>query len=98
MGTFSESITVQSGAGCRPVELIWRGESYQVVSGRRRLFALSGYLNAGGAGTAEYELWELEVTHPEHSRRRMSLTHRIGGGQWRLLKMNDARFPLEALH
>lgn len=48
VGTFSEAVDIQSGPGCRPVELRWRGERYQVVSGRRRPFVLSGYLGAEG--------------------------------------------------
>ncbi|AJT41093.1 hypothetical protein [Psychromicrobium lacuslunae] len=90
MGTFSESISVQNGPGCRPVKLSWRGENYQVVAGRRRPFVLSGYLKAaGGVGSAEYELWELEVTHPERSRRTMSVTHRVGGENWRLIRLTE---------
>lgn len=92
MGTFSEAVDIQSGPGCRPVELRWRGERYQVVSGRRRPFVLSGYLGAEGRlNTTEYELWELEVTHPERSRRTMKVTHRVGGSRWRLLCLADDR-------
>lgn len=88
MGTFSESVDIECGPGCHPVRILWRGERYHVVAGRRRLYPVWGLLQAGaGAGSAEYELWELEVTHPKRSRSVLSVTHRVGSKRWRLLKL-----------
>lgn len=88
MGTFSEAVEIECGPGCRPVGVFWRGRRYDVVAGKRRPFRLSGFLHDdGGASSADYELWELEVTHPERSRSVLRVTHRVGGGRWRLLRL-----------
>lgn len=88
MNTFSESVEISCGPGSRPIEIRWRGETYHVVAGRRRPFKLSGFLREGaGATSAEYELWELEVTHPERSRCVLRVSHRVGGTRWRLLRL-----------
>ncbi|MBQ1443637.1 MAG: hypothetical protein IIZ13_07280 [Renibacterium sp.] len=88
MGTFSEAVDIECGPGCRPIGILWRGERYCVVAGRRRPFKVSGFLGPGqGVSSAEYELWELEVTHPERSRSVLSVAHRVGGAQWRLLRL-----------
>lgn len=86
MGTFSEAVDVECAPGWRPVQILWRGEKYQVVAGRRRAFTRPTTLPEH-VGAADYELWELEVTHPERSRSILSISHRTGGDHWRLLRL-----------
>ena len=104
MGMFSESVEVSCSSAGMPVSLLWQGRSYAVGPDPVRWYERRSWWEeevraevGRGAGLVDHEIWRVQARingkGPFYA---FDLSHHLGSGRWRMLRLHDAARPRSA--
>ncbi|GAA1338313.1 hypothetical protein GCM10009611_05640 [Arthrobacter roseus] len=104
VGLFSESVEVVCAPSGRPLELQWRGHSYQMAAEplrwyeRRNWWAEETRAEIGrGAGLVDHEIWRVQARINKASQiLTLDISRQINTGNWRIIRIHDAIRDLSA--
>ncbi len=97
--SLSQSLTVEQSARGVPVRVLWDDRWHRVVVEPKRWFqrrawwAEEARAERGRPGLVAHQVWRLQVRLEAAARaqvRTIDVSHDLGSGRWRLLRVHDA--------